>query len=125
MFEQDYIMRLIREMVRVISKIIFHKQKTDEEKPDLQDIGAAKRYERLLMLVNAGNINEAENLLYEELDTSSMDELQSAIFFYSYLNELDNETLEKADFSREEIKEGLLNILHTFGYGGLADTLIS
>lgn len=124
MFEQDYIMRLIKEMVRVIAKVLFHKETSDEENLDLQDIGVAKKHERLLALVNEGKINEAENLLYEELDTSSMEELQSAIFFYSYLNDLDNEILEEADFSREEIKEGLLTVLQKFGYGGLANTLI-
>ena len=40
-------------------------------------------YKRLKDLVDEGNINDAENLLTDELDTDSLDCLEMALTFYT------------------------------------------
>ena len=123
MVKQDYIMRLIHDMVRTVLRLVFG---IDEEKEEVVFLDAKEReiYDRLIKMADSGEINEAENLLYEELDIEDKECLKRALLFYNHLNEMDDETLERADFSREEIREGVENILCKFGYDGLPDILI-
>ena len=65
MYEQDYIMRLIQEMVRVILKLLFN---IDTESPSaelIEDAEEKQTLESLLDMVDDGRINEAENSLYD------------------------------------------------------------
>ena len=50
--------------------------------------------------------------------------LKIALFFYSYLNDLSDEYLEKHNFSREEIADGLKNITNKYGVNGFADAFL-
>ena len=61
MFEQDYVMRLIKEMVRAILKLLFN---IDTESPTielLENKEEKETLENLIDMVDAGEINEAEN----------------------------------------------------------------
>ena len=63
MFEQDYVMKLIKEMVRAILKLLFN---IDTESPTvelLENKEEQETLENLLDMVDAGEINEAENRL--------------------------------------------------------------
>ena len=67
MFEQDYIMRLIKEMVRTILKLLFN---IDTESPTaelLEGKEEKETLENLLDMIDAGKINEAENSLYDSI----------------------------------------------------------
>jgi hypothetical protein len=73
-------------------------------------------YLQLTSLVNDGRINEAENLLFEQIDTENKRYLELAIDFYSKLNDMSDKDLEKAGFTREEIDEGLKDVADNFGF---------
>lgn len=63
MFEQDYVIRLIKEMVRAILKLLFN---VDAESPTvelLENKEEKEILENLLDMVDTGKINEAENRL--------------------------------------------------------------
>ena len=86
MVERDYIMRLIREMVRVILKLVFN---IDTESPTvdlLADEEEKQMLDALLAMIDAGDINNAENQLYEIVSGGGMEKLKMALLFYSYLN---------------------------------------
>ena len=122
MFEQDYIMRLIHEMVRTVMKLVFGLDEEDEEEVKLLDTLAADeggKLNELLDLADAGKINEAENQLYDILDKNDANTLKMALLFYNHINEYDGEFLDKADYSRDEIRDGICNVLEQFGYGGM------
>ena len=122
MVKQDYLMRLIHEMVRTIMKLIFNiDEKTVDIEQELKE--TSDLYGRLLKLADAGKINEAENLLYEQLENGQVD-LKAAIGFYDHLNDYTEEFLEKADYSREEIKSGLVSVLKMYGYEGMTGLLM-
>ena len=76
------------------------------------------RYRKLRDLVDAGEINEAENQLYENLDENDTEHLEMALTFYMYLNQLDDDTLFMANYSREEIVEGINSVSASFGIIG-------
>lgn len=130
MFEQDYIMRLIHQIVMFLIHLVFRRKEEDEEghQEDQQENllisgAAAEKYDRLTALVRLGRINEAENRLYEELDAGNMEDLKMALLFYDAVNELSGEELEKADYTRAEIREGIERVLEEYGYKGLAEAL--
>ena len=121
MFEQDYIMRLVKEMVRVILKLIFD---IDTESPTSELLeGQAEKatLDRLLRLIDSGSINLAENGLYELLEEESGENLKIALLFYSYLNEKEDAFLEEHNFSRKEVEEGLRTVISQYGISGIGE----
>ena len=70
MYEQDYIMRMIHEMVRVIIKLLFGID-TDAPTTELAEMleteNDKKQMDDLMKKIDDGKINEAENMLDEIL----------------------------------------------------------
>lgn len=99
--------------------IRFHHYIINEE-VDIEDVEIAEKYEKLLDLVDAERINEAENILFEGIDSKNPMCLELALLFYSYLNDKEDEFLEKCNFSRYEISEGIKQITKAYGCDGLS-----
>lgn len=124
-YQQDYVMRLIKQMMQALAKIIFKKKDEEEITNSLLTTSPDGSGEiDLFEMADSGRINEAENLLYEHLDTSDMSQLRSAFAFYEHINEFQNEFLEEHDYSREEVLEGIKSIAAEFGVSGLVDALL-
>lgn len=116
MFEQDYIMTLVRDLVRFIARVILKKDIVDYEIKDTKNLMETDILHReLINLLSKGKINEAENLLFDSIDTDNIKYLEVAIDFYNRLNELDDDFLEENDFSRKEIEDGLKTVAKEFG----------
>ena len=125
MFEQDYVMRLIKEMVRSILKLLFN---IDTESPTielLENKEEKETLENLIDMVDAGEINEAENRLYDLISATDMNSMEVAILFYSYLNDKTDDFLEANDFSRDEIKLGMENVADNFGLNSIAKMFLT
>lgn len=122
MVEQDYIMRIIHEAVRTLLKLLFNRN--ESESTVFQNKEKEEKYERLLNLVDLGEINEAENQLLEDFDPSDEKDFEMALLFYSYLNERSNDFLEKHEYSRLEIVEGLNSVAEMSGYTSLMKTFL-
>ncbi|RHP33982.1 DUF6483 family protein [Lachnotalea sp. AF33-28] len=120
--EKDYVMRIIHEMIRTMVKLLLNIDMDDGKQEVLSDGVMADEYGRLLSMIADGRINEAENRLYEFLDEDNTDHLELALRFYDKLNELDDEALERAGFSRDEVKEGLMRTARIYGCEGFIDT---
>lgn len=113
-------MRLIKEMVRAILKLLFN---VDTESPTVELLENKKEketLENLLNMVDDGKINEAENKLYDLTSDTDVNYLEIALLFYSYLNDKTDDFLEANDFSRDEIKSGLENVADSFGLSSIA-----
>lgn len=124
-YEQDYVMRLIKQMMQALAKIIFKKTDDEEINEAILITGPEGRKEiDLFHMADNGQINEAENLLYEHLDTSDMSQLRNAFAFYEHINEYQNDFLEEHNYSREEVLEGIKNISEEFGVLGVVDALL-
>ena len=121
MYEQDYIMRLIKEMVRAVLKLLFH---IDTETPTselVEDAQAKEQAEELLRKLDSGRINEAENELYDLLENKTMENLLIGLLFYSHLNEMDQEFLLANNYTKDEVKDGLEHLVSEFGLDGVTD----
>ena len=124
MVEQDYITRLINGNIRTILKMVFHIDTNQEANIELENEEAAQKYIRLTDLINIGKINEAENILIEELDYSDITQFEMALKFYSYLNNVDLDFLEECNYTKKEIVEGIKDMSKMFGYGGLTTSFL-
>lgn len=124
MFEQDYVMRLIKEMVRAILKLLFNMDTASPSAELLEDAQERQTLDELLDMVDNGFINEAENKIYEITQEGKRTDLAIALLFYSYLNDKSDEFLEAHNFSREEIKTGLTDITVKYGVDGFAEMFL-
>ncbi len=121
MYEQDYIMRLIKEMVRTILKLLFNIDSETVSINLIEDKSRREPAEKLLNLIEEGRINEAENMLYELIEDRSMNSLMTGLIFYSTLNEKTDEYLITNGFSRQEVEAGLKNLAAEFGVENFTD----
>ena len=112
--EKDYIMRLIHELIRTLIKLLCG---ADPDRSEEELLPAAKkgRYLSLRQMLDDGEINQAENLLQEELDIHDRADLEMALLFYRSLNRKSDEFLEDHNFSREEIRDGISYVVDLYG----------
>ena len=123
MFEQDYIMRLVHEIARVLAKILFNIDSETVSEELESRMEETDVLDQLLDMIDNGQINEAENKLYDLLNAEAPNRIETAILFYSYLNDKPDEFLKENDYSRGEIKEGIEDVAERVGLGGLISTL--
>ena len=125
-FENDYILRLIKTMVRGLASLIFGRQvKFFEIEEELKGNASDSLYGRLIHMADQGEINEAENLLYDEHEAGTSGSTETALAFYDYLNNFSDKFLEEHDYSREEIMDGIRSIARRQGVGELFDTMLA
>jgi hypothetical protein len=123
-FEQDYVMRLIKEMVRAMLKLLFNIDTDSPTSELLEDSEEKTTLDTLLHMVDDGKVNEAENEIYEMTENLDQNYLEVALLFYSYLNDKSDEFLEDNNFSRDEVKEGLETIVSRYGLNSIASMFL-
>lgn len=116
---EDYLLRSIQDISRLISTLLLGKERVDFEGREDAGDQAESLYARLLELADEGNINEAENLLSEEMQENDKVYLELALDFYLYLNNFDDDFLDGHDYSREEILDGIRMLGEDWGIAGL------
>lgn len=124
MFEQDYIMRLIHEMIRTILKLLFN---IDTDSPTADLLGDSEEkaaLDALLNMADEGKLNEAESVVYEITESLDRKSLEVALLFYSYVNEMPDEFLEENNYSRDDVKQGLKEIASRYGLDSIADMFL-
>lgn len=113
MFENDYLVRQIESISRVLSTILLKKDLPNNSIEDNLIKKDKLSNEEILEnelkeMIQLGNINEAENLLFENIEKDNFGRyLKTALFFYTELNKLNDNTLKKYGFLRDEILDGL------------------
>ncbi|MBD5449054.1 MAG: hypothetical protein HDR28_02610 [Lachnospiraceae bacterium] len=122
--EKDYIMRIIKEMVRVLFSLMLGKKyvSVEQEAKNGYEV-SGKKLDELLTMIDNGEINEAENLMLEDIDYSNRNELAAAALFYQYLSEKNDEFLQKNNYSKEEVLDGINQIMQKAGYKDLVKVI--
>lgn len=116
--ENDYILRLIHEVIRTLIKLIFGVDVDDNQEEKVPE-EIRESYKKLLAMADDGKINEAENLLSDSLDLGDIKKFQLALLFYEYLNKKEDGFLEEHGYSRQEVLEGLKYTVSLYGYGSM------
>lgn len=118
--EKDYIMRMIKEMVQVLFSLVFGKKYVSVELEDenkYEVSGNTLKY--FFDMIDQRDINEAENLLLEDLDYTNKEEVMAAAFFYQHLSQKDDDFLRRNDYTKEEVLFGFKQLLEKSGYKDL------
>ena len=118
--EKDYIMRMIKEMVRVLFSLMFGKKyvSVELEKENKYEV-SGKNLKIFLNMIDLGQINEAENILLDSIDYTNKNEVMAVALFYQYLSEKDNQFLENNNYTKEEVLSGFKQLLMKSGYSDL------
>ena len=118
--EKDYIMRMIKEMVRVLFSLMFGKKyvSVELEKENKYEV-SGKNLKDFLDMIDSGQINEAENILLDSIDYTDRNEVMAAALFYQYLSEKDSEFLKNNNYTKEEVLSGFKQLLMKSGYSDL------
>lgn len=124
--EKDYIMRIIKEMVRVLFSIMLGKQYKSVELPEENKYQVSgKALEEFERMVDQGLVNEAENMLLENIDYTRKEEILAAILFYQYVGEKDDDFLIMHNYSKEEALDGIRALAENAGYGEISEIFLS
>ena len=118
--EKDYILRMIKEMVRVLFSLAFGKKyvSVELEKENKYEV-SGKNLKIFLNMIDLGQINEAENILLDSIDYTNKNEVMAVALFYQYLSEKDNQFLENNNYTKEEVLSGFKQLLMKSGYSDL------
>ena len=118
--KQDYLMRMIHDVVRGLALVLTGKREVRYELPEEnQRTEAEKRYAGILEMADRGEINEAENILLGDCPQETPGYGIMIADFYQHLDEYEDDFLEDHGYSREEILEGLEGLAQEYGLTGL------
>ena len=126
-YEQDYIMRLIKQVIRALIGILLNKQTTLHYELPINRLqtNGDDILQKIVLLADKGSICEAENILIDEMESGAESSIHTGLLFYDHINNYDDEFLEKHNFSRDEIKQGILEISKLMGSYAMATAALS
>ena len=83
--DKDYVMRMIHESIRMLIRLIFNRDIDKNEDMGIS-LETAELYRKLITMADAGEINEAENLLLDGLRENDKTCFETALLFYEKLS---------------------------------------
>ncbi len=114
-FQDDWIMRQIDIVARFVSKLVFNKDDVSYSAESSEMLSETDSIHLVITrLIKEGRIGEAEDILFDNMFFSDK-YIELATDFYKRLNSMSDKELEAADFSREEVYEGYIDILTKLG----------
>ncbi|MBQ8135384.1 MAG: hypothetical protein IJ192_13420 [Clostridia bacterium] len=120
-FQDDWMMRQIEMLTRFVANVVFSKKESEvkyEIVGNVNDSDSLKKTDELHLalchMIQESRIGEAEDMLFDNMEYSDK-YIELASDFYSRLNSLSDAELETADFSREEIYDGYIEIMSLLG----------
>lgn len=115
MYEQDYIMRMNRDAVRVIAKLVFNKD-VNSMKDIVDDESAENNIHKITYMQNGmDDILEMEKDILHDLRQNKNRSLERAVLFYLCLSEESEEVLQNHNYSHDKIKERLSEVAEKLG----------
>ncbi len=109
-YQQDWLLRQIEMIIQaILNKICKKKSQTSYE-------NCIEIQQSIAILLKDKKICEAENIIFENVDSKQGNYNYFAIVldFYSALNAMTEEELNKCNFSHQEIKDGLISFCHYY-----------
>ncbi len=112
---RDFITKQIKAISKLITQVLFKKEDFEYVVPEeAKQSEIDKLYVSLLEMLDKNNVNEAEDLLFKNVDGLNPMILIIALNFYNKLVVKTDEELEAANFSIEEVEQGFLDLLRMY-----------
>jgi hypothetical protein len=123
-FEKDWFMRQLKLCVDMASSLILGKEFSPYQLSGQDPMTPADQlHVQVVTLLQEGDINGAEDALFEGVDPDDRGIYEVGLDFYDRLNQMTDKELSQLDFSREEIRDGLTDWSEEYGCDGLFDEL--
>ena len=123
-FEKDWFMRQLKLCVDMAASLILGKEFSPYQLSGQDPLSPADQLHlRIVTLLKEGDVNGAEDALFDAVDPEDMEIYHVGLDFYDRLNQLNDKELDRLDFSREEIRDGLTDFAAEYGCDGLFDQL--
>lgn len=115
--KQDWFMRQIEVLAAAIGQLIFGRGMVSHElREEVRDTSGEPLSEREPMaLLRQGRLGAAEDALFRDLDPARHEDLAFATEFYQAANRFSDEELAAQDFTREELWDGLHEVMALYG----------
>ena len=113
MIEQDYLLRQIKEFIAFMMKLLFREKLRSADELDAYQQNSESDMTLYRMIEN-GQIAEAEALLYENMQSKTVDNLLKGYSFYQYLAQQEDDFLEARHYSRNQIAAGVRRLAILF-----------
>lgn len=120
MDEKDYLMKLIKSGVHM-AVALFAGKDAVKSAIEIENNNLTLSQDDLLeytirKYINEGKINEAENLLFEAIESRKNKRvLETALLFYKEISNWDEDKLTSFNFSKDEIEQGLNDLKNLYG----------
>jgi hypothetical protein len=103
---------LFKNLGKAGGKFLLNKEEKENDVINLDQISSSNILPGVLKrLVHEGEFNKAENVLFKEWNEDGSEEMYDiAVDFYGLLQGKTDEELNRGDFSREEIFQGLKEV---------------
>ena len=118
-FEEEYVMRMIKDMVKALACVVFGKRFTEDEVEEEKADDTDFLYRDIIEMADKGKINEAENILLTDMDRTDKRYMEMAMSFYLHINKYTDEFLSANGYSRQEILDGVEALAEANGIKGL------
>lgn len=124
MYEQDYIMRQIKECVAVAMKVFFDIETDPPASLIIQNHKKQVLADNLMDKIDSGKIEQAIFELKSETCNKYLDDLLLGYKFYSYLCQKDDDFLEKYNINYYDIKNEMKNFFAGYISSDIINLLI-
>lgn len=125
--QQDLVLRQVKDMERLLAQLLLRKDFSEieaaaEELAENEN-GISKSgnafLDILVRMADQGDVCAAEDLLLENIPAGDESYLELALAFYLHVSEMDDEILERSNYSKEEILDGLDILAEAYGVSGI------
>lgn len=125
--QQDLVLRQVKDMERLLAQLLLRKDFSEieaaaEELAENEN-GISKSgnafLDTLVRMADQGDVCAAEDLLLENIPAGDESYLELALAFYLHVSEMDDEILERSNYSKEEILDGLDILADAYGVSGI------
>lgn len=117
-YHQDWLMRQIETQIVMLRWLLTGRKTHLLQAEEIEPCTSSEPNRlqlQMQLLVRQGQLCQAENLLYEAMENPDRATLEAGVDFYAALNDFSDDALLRADFSREEVYEGLQALCDAYG----------
>ncbi len=124
MFEEDYIMRQIKECVAAAMKLVFNIDTPTRASLIINSRDNLEKLNSLLQTMDEGRIRESITSLHKYTKERTLDDLLIGMDFYTHLCEIDDDILEADNMNYSDIREDMKKFFSDFGLSNVADLIL-
>ena len=123
MYEEDFNIVLLNDLAASAGKMLFEVDygSTPVSLCSIKDADTRKEAEALLEMVDQGQIQEAEDKMFNITNVRTADNMMVGFVYYAYLTGKDNDWLAKYSYSPQKIKERIRYFAERYGIEEMVD----